>query len=566
MNNFSNSIIRWAMVICLALTFCVIPVTPAQSQTICFSNYTPGATSLSGTVNSYFPGTANATAGATTLSIGAGRGASADIRVGDLLIVMQMQDASIDSRNSNRYGANDRTGSGYTNANNSGRYEYVIARSPVTFSSGGTLTIRGAGTGGGLLYAYTNADASTTAGQRRFQVIRVPAYLNASLGGTLTAKSWNGATGGVLALEVVNELVFNTNAINVNGMGFRGGGGRQLTGGAGDNTDYVTLSTVNTNGAKGEGIAGTPRYVYYGGSLLDTGQPNDGYPNGSNARGAPGTAGGGGTDGEPSTNQQNSGGGGGGNGGAGGLGGNSWSSNLARGGRQGVAFAERAAGRLAPGGGGGAGTSNNGTGTPGVGLASSGGAGGGLILIRARQMSGSGTLTANGASALNVDNDSAGGAGAGGSILMVLNTGNSISGLTVTASGGTGGNAWLSEPAGSTYPGARHGPGGGGGGGVVYLSTTTGVTPSVAGGANGTTTVSNDAYGATAGAAGVTGTTTYASVPGVTPGFLCFSPTAIDLVSMQASAEDSINWAWLALPAVLGMLVITLRKRSGKAK
>jgi hypothetical protein len=35
---------------------------------------------------------------------------------------------------------------------------------------------------------------------------------------------------------------------------------------------------------------------------------------------------------------------------------------------------------------------------------------------------------------------------------------------------------------------------------------------------------------------------------------------------MQARAVDSINWAWLALPAVLGMLVITLRKRSGKAK
>ena len=66
-------------------------------------------------------------------------------------------------------------------------------------------------------------------------------------------------------------------------------------------------------------------------------------------------------------------------------------SNLARGGRLGVAFAERAAGRLTLGGGGGAGTTNNGTGTPSAGLASSGGAGGGMILIRARQMSGTGS-------------------------------------------------------------------------------------------------------------------------------------------------------------------------------
>ena len=299
-----NSICRWMLLLCLAASLCALPVSPARSQAVCFANYTPGTSSISGILNSYFPGTANAGAGATTISIGAGSGANADIRVGDLLLVIQVQDASIDGRNNSRYGSGTTggAGSGYTNANNTGRYEYVVARSALAFASGGTLTIRGTGTGGGLLYAYTNADATTSAGQRRFQVIRVPAYLNASLAGPLTAESWNGTTGGVLALEVVNELIFNGNTINVDGLGFRGGGGRQLTGGAGANTDYRTLSTVNNNGAKGEGIAGTPRYVYYGGVLVDTTPPTgtDGYPNGSNARGAPGTAGGGGTDGEPS--------------------------------------------------------------------------------------------------------------------------------------------------------------------------------------------------------------------------------------------------------------------------
>src|SRR5204863_3741736 len=87
--------------------------------------------------------------------------------------------------------------------------------------------------------------------------------------------------------------------------------GRQLAGGAGANTDYRTLATNAANGSKGEGIAGTPRYLFQGtGTPLDT--TVEGYPNGSYARGAPGNAGGGGTDGEIVSNQQNTGGGGGG--------------------------------------------------------------------------------------------------------------------------------------------------------------------------------------------------------------------------------------------------------------
>ncbi len=45
--------------------------------------------------------------------------------------------------------------------------------------------------------------------------------------------------------------------------GFRGGGGRALSGAAGTNkTDYYSLSTINAHGSKGEGVAGTPRYIY----------------------------------------------------------------------------------------------------------------------------------------------------------------------------------------------------------------------------------------------------------------------------------------------------------------
>jgi hypothetical protein len=58
----------------------------------------PGGT-LSGVVNTYYPGTANANAGATSISIGTSTGASTAIASGDLLLVIQMQDAAINSTN-----------------------------------------------------------------------------------------------------------------------------------------------------------------------------------------------------------------------------------------------------------------------------------------------------------------------------------------------------------------------------------------------------------------------------------------------------------------------------------
>src|ERR671938_1645089 len=63
----------------------------------------PGGT-LGGIVNTYYPGTANANAGATSISVGASRGAATAIAVGDLLLVIQMQDATIDSTNADTYG------------------------------------------------------------------------------------------------------------------------------------------------------------------------------------------------------------------------------------------------------------------------------------------------------------------------------------------------------------------------------------------------------------------------------------------------------------------------------
>jgi hypothetical protein len=455
---------------------------------------------------------------------------------------MQMQDAAIDSDNDDTYGNGvaGGTASGYTNANNAGRFEFVRATNAVPVG-GGTVNIVGTGTGAGLLNTYTNAAATATMGQRRFQVVRVPQYTFAILSSGLTASIWNGTTGGILAIDVNQQLTLG-GTVSLNGLGFRPGAGLETAGsGGGLDTDYRNLASLPFHGTKGEGIAGTPRFMYNAATGTNTDTGIEGYPNGSKARGAPGNAGGGGTDGNPAVNDENAGGGGGGNGGVGGLGGNSWLSNLATGGYGGSTFAQVANNRLVMGGGGGGGSRNN---TPGVLAAGSGAAGGGIVIIRARIIAGTGTITANGADAFNDTlNDGAGGGGAGGSILISTLSGN-LTGLTVRANGGRGGDAWRTEPANGT-PGERHGPGGGGGGGAIRLSSAAG-TLSVTGGANGITTTSSSAFGATPGAIGVSVTNvTAASIPGVSSGATCTPALAVKLQSFSALAyEDGVVLEW----------------------
>jgi Peptidase family C25 len=527
-------------------------VSPASAQ-ICATLGKDGspAAPITGVVNTYYPGTASVAATATSITLGVATGSSTAITSGDLLIVIQMQDASIDRSNNSQYG-DGVNGSGYTAANGVGRYEFVKATNGVLVS-GGTLNLQGANSGG-LINAYTNANATATQGARRFQVVRVPQYLNVTLSSGLTATGWNGSTGGILALDVAGNVSLNSSTVSVVGLGFRGGAGLQLEGAGGKNTDYRNTAPASAvtltgfHGSKGEGIAGTPHYVWNaaGTAVVDTGV--EGYPSGSMARGAPGNAGGGGTDGDPQTanpggNDQNSGGGGGGNGGAGGIGGNTWNSNLAVGGFGGVSFAERAPGRVVMGGAGGAGSRNN---DPGVAAASSGAAGGGIVIIRAGAVIGTGTIDASGAAAYNSTlNDGGGGGGAGGSVILLTMTGN-LSNLTVIAAGGRGGDAWRTQAPGGT-PGNRHGPGGGGGGGVIFLSKAA-LSANVTGGLNGLTTSANDPYGATGGAAGPTPITNmnYGQIPGVQAGALCpGSPTDVTMVSLKATRYgDRVLLEW----------------------
>ncbi len=496
---------------------------------------------LTGIKNDYWPGSSTVAAGVASLTAGARRagGAGINITAGDLVIVMQMQDAAFDTTNDETYGegtgSTQATGTGSgaaTNLNNAGRWEYVVATNTVT-GAGGALTFNGGGAGGGLLYSYTNQTfaTTTTQGQRAYQVIRVPQYTTATLSSTLTALPWNGATGGVLAIDVSGTVTLGGATVSVDGLGFRGGGGRNLTGvGAGTGllpTDFRTLSTLATNGSKGEGIAGTPAYVYQHGATIGApGSGNaplntgvEGYVAGSYGRGAPGNAGGGSTDGDPPANDDNSGGGGGGNGGFGGSGGNGWNCNCPSGGQGGGGISPSLT-RITMGGGGGSGTTNNSSAETciapptcranvpgdwaddetGNGYYSSGANGGGTIIIRALQATGTATLSANGLNAYNTGRDGSGGGGAGGSVLLTTQSG-TLGGVTIQAKGGKGGSAWLTTAPGGS-PGQRHGPGGGGGGGYVLLSSAAASTD-VSGGTNGVTTSSNDSYGAQPGTTGI---------------------------------------------------------------
>jgi len=477
---------------------------------------TSGNHSQTKSENTYYPGKqASVPAGSTSVQLDkvpSGYG-STSISAGDIIFIIQMQGANINvpaNVASTLYGGN-KSGqeSGFITTNlMAGNMEFAVATNSVSRFSGGTLNLQSP-----LSYSYANSVFGTT-GKYTYQVIVVPSYYDITLNpasGTISTPNWNGNVGGVTVITAVNQLNFNGKTIDAVGAGFRGGGGRKLGGASGhDQLDAYTMSTVNANGSKGEGIAGTPRYINFNNSLVDN--IDEGYPGGSYARGGAGNAGGGGTDSNPDNNNQNSGGGGGGNGGKGGLGGNGWYSFGVTGGYGGFYFATTdpslvtyySPSRLIMGGGGGAGSTNDGTGnSANDGFESSGATGGGLVIVNALTFTGTGTIDVSGDDASNnVLIDGSGGGGAGGSILIYANSGQS--GITAIANGGNGGtNTPKNKSA------TQHGPGGGGGGGVIFSNAALNAASSVVNGTAGLSigTLSTDNYGAKDGKPGVLTTT-----------------------------------------------------------
>ena len=449
------------------------------------------------TVNEYTRLLADATAGQTTLtvlnaSLNTNNRFPAALGAGDLLLLIQMQGASISTPDDSTYGA-------VTNYNGSGNQEWIEVRS--IDASNNTIELSC-----GLQKNYMASG--------RVQVIRVPRYntLTVQSNARITCPAWNGSTGGIVVIETNSDLTLQSNAsIDVSALGFRGGSKGNLSSLFGG---VNFLSTNEVVGAeKGEGIAGSVTdYDVNGGRYC---------------RGAAANGGGGG-------NSHNSGGGGGANAGnpalwsglgnpslttanwaqawnleyvgfanststGGGKGGYSFSSlnlNALTAGTFNSAWdgdwrrnngglgghpADYTTGSMYMGGGGGGGEQNNGYG-------GNGGNGGGIILVRSyASVVGSGKLLANGANGVGSigsspfvsGTDGSGGGGAGGSIRVeAVGT---IANLTLEAKGGNGGSqdvlAFVNE---------AEGPGGGGGGGYIALSNTVS-TATVAGGANGTT-------------------------------------------------------------------------------
>ena len=512
---------------------------------------------LTGTVNAYWPGTGSPGAGSTSISLGSRSGAAETIEAGDLLLVIQIQGADIDSTQSGSYGDGvaGEPGRGALASNfQAGTYEYVIAQSAVG-AGGGTVTVEGDG-GGGIVNSYFTAAAGSQ-GRRSFQVIRVPQYTTATLSSGLTADAWDGDTGGVLAIDIENTLTLGGN-VDVSGLGFRGGGSQQK-GTVSNNTilEYRTLSTVNRNASKGEGIAGTPRFVYSDTAGLVT-NAAEGYPNGSFGVGAPGNAGGGGAD--RTGQDHNSGGGGGGNAGVGGRGGRAWNPNTdgSEIGGFGGAALPIVTETLFLGGGGGAGSRNDSGPTDG-----SGGAGGGIVIIRTGSVAGSGTITSNGDRGRDSTNEGSGGGGSGGSVQIIVYDETPLTGLTVQANGGDGGNAWPTQVTANLNQ--AHGAGGGGGGGAITSNVAIGVTNNT-GGTDGTSLASqidtgSDPGETNNGGSGGPVTVDPEDVPGTTGGGdsadLAITKTAGGIFTVGVDGEFTISVTNSGPVSVTGTVTVT---------
>ena len=196
------------------------------------------------------------------------------LSAGDLVLIIQMQGALIDNSNSANYG-------NITSYNGAGNHEMIYV-DRIADNTGIADTIYFCST---LTYPFLTSGHT--------QVVLVPQYQNLAVlsGGSITAPSWNGITGGIVAVSVSGTCTLNGD-IDVSGKGFRGGVRDNNTSGTGTIvSDFISNSSF-IGAEKGESIVGYhAEYDALGGRY---------------GRGAPANVGGGGL-------AHNSGGGGGAN-------------------------------------------------------------------------------------------------------------------------------------------------------------------------------------------------------------------------------------------------------------
>jgi gliding motility-associated-like protein len=548
------------------------PDVPASNPTVCATSGADGTANINGSINTYFPPLGNATiaVGGTSVPLAAVPPADTHgnnfgtipVKAGDLMLIVQTQDATINYTNTTSYGGpygtlnQDGMGaSGFTSLGNTGKYEYVIATSDVPLT-GGILSFKGSGNNNGAVYNYVNADATSSRGRRTFQVIRIPQYANLHLTSNISPPPFNGKTGGIIAFEVSGNIDFNGFTVDVSGRGFRGGYSL-IKNAVGNIPDlYVTYATDDRASGKGEGIAGTPRYMWDGFNEIDN--IVEGLPGGSAGRGAPANAGGGGND-------TNSGGGGGGNGNSGGVGGWGYEpigGTNPSGGRPGSRTFINATPeitRIAMGGGGGGGHANDAF--SGV----KGGVGGGIVLVNARTISGNGTILANGADGApgvyGLHPDGSGGGGGGGSIFLKISNASPTANITMHAIGGKGGNTENDSPVNNGVQ--PHGPGGGGSGGIIFYNIPSGVVHSDVSGGNPGKTENGNGITHNAGG-GAPGSTIHFDVTALPPyllggGTICFPELTTTMSVIDPSIAKPVGGT------AIYIIKITNKAASGNA-
>jgi len=465
---------------------------------------------------------------------------------GDIIMLIQLQGADMNVSDNTLYGS-------ITVLNNAGNYELL----QVSSVTGNQINLCS-----GVSKAYNQS------GRNRTQVIRVPRLttLTITAAAIVAGKPWDGTTGGIIAIETNGNILID-GTISSDTIGFRGGTDVNVTS-APSTTSMVSFYrriATDSSAGKGESIVGNASDY---GSL-----------NGANGRGAPANGGGGG-------NGHNAGGGGGSNAGrnnslipyngtgikdttgnwdnawnlesagfaldssvGGGRGGYTYASNnrdaltegpgLAVwggdgrdnvGGQGGHPLNYTGGNTLFMGGGGGAGDGNNNA-------WGDGGRGAGIIfLLTNGNITGTGSIKANAQNGFNsrpAHNDAPGGAGGGGAIKILAQ--GSISGITINANGGNGGNQLITGA-------ESEGPGGGGGGGYIE-SVTTGAIKKVKGGLNGTTSSSSVTEyipnGATQGSPG-----TYASIifTDIAAGCSLLPATLLDFSAVKNNGTVSLRW------------------------
>lgn len=537
---------------------CVLPLTAQRGK-----DGAGNITAANTIVNAYTALTANANTGATSISVAS----TAGYAVGDLIMIIQMQGASVNCGRDTifpDFSSSIPTNTTYgaiTNYNNAGNYEFAQINSVISATSFSLDCV--------LQKNYTAAG--------KVQVIRVPRYSSLSVtSGFITCPTWNGTTGGVVVVESEgNVTLTSTPSFNVSGTGFRGGAVENSSTLAGA-TKFGHVSGVE-GAYKGESIAGdTIRYKVYSGVFC---------------RGAIANGGGGGT-------SHNAGGGGGSNGGNiaayTGLGNptagfnNAWNlefagfatSTSAGGGRGGYTFSsanqnpltigpgpgagwggdgrrnmggfggrplDYSLGKLFIGGGGGAGDSNDNYGTP-------AGNGGGMVYVLCYgSISGAGTILADGGNGGNTitggscgGRDGAGGGGGGGSVVLnIVGTTNLTAPTAIFARGGAGGNQNFGAPCFNTE---AYGPGAGGGGGYVGYSNTlpliavTGGTNGIVAGNSGQIRSNFPPNGATMGGAGSTSIIPTANTITATPAVTICVNNAATLNASTNAVPATILW------------------------